>query len=322
MTYPRLSDRTAALAHEQHADALVQFKTLEYSYPDIDDLKAQAQRRGLAVVTRAAMSPVTAGDFDLGQERSGFAQLVRQASIVGRIQGATHVPVNGQGAYTTSTPTAYWTGQLVPIPSYSPTVENYMLEPTKIAALTVASDDATRRADVNVPRLIRSQLVAGLAAALDMALLDPASTAQAHIRPASLVAGQSAQLTGTVTEAVGAALHAVSMGAPLRPHVALSWAHAVTVPGLLRDLRDTGVEILITPGAGDEAVAFDAASLVLAVGAADVELSRAGLVILDDDPAHTGDPVSAWERNLVTFRGQLTANWIIAEGASAYATIA
>lgn len=321
MTYPRLSDRTATLAHEQQADALLTFRTLECNTGDADELTRQAIQRGLALVTRTAVSPVSAADFDLAQERQGFAQLVRAASILGRIQGASVVSPNAQGAYTTSSPTAYWTGQLVPIPCYAPTVDNQVLEPLKLAVMTVATREATRRADVNVPRLIRSQLVQGLAAQLDLALLDPSSTAQTHIRPASLVAGQSAQTTGTVTEAAGAALHAISQGAPVRPHVALSWTHAVTVPGLLRDLRDTGVEVLITPGAGDHIVAFDAASLVLAVGTADVDASGTGVVRLDDDPAQSGEPVSAWEHNLVLFRGMQIANWIIAEGASAYATV-
>ena len=317
---PRLSTLTDDLDLDLRSHDLVRLAIAKVaSYDTASCRDAFHARRQL---TKATVDPIGFPDLDFGIASRAFLALVDRQSIVGQVAGAIRVaPATGIGRMLTR-PTGGWRGEGAPKPVRRLHVRRHA---ARAAQSRGDGRGVSRIRQTPRPRRddgIQAALVSALAALTDAALLTPGNTGTPGVKPASILAGLSATVTSSsAAAAASAALGAISDGAPMRPALVVSFTNAAKSASLIRDLRELGVQVLISPAAGANVVAIDAARLVIAAGDATVSQSTEAVMDLDTAPAGSTPGVSLFSHNLIGFKGERIINWLAGSGAAAYSTV-
>lgn len=322
MDHPRLSTLTTAMDTDVRTGDLVRYAIAKHQSYDTSSLREAFHARR-QLTTKAAVDPLTFADLDFAVASRAFLALVNRLSILGQLPAVTVSPAAGVGRLLTR-PTGGWRGEGTPKACGGMTFDLTGLAPLTVAALTAASVEFVERKDVDATSIITSQLASALAGLTDAALLTPGNTGTAGVKPASILSGLSATVTNTsVGVCAGAALNAISDGAPERPVLVLSFTTALKNSALVRDLRELGVLVLISPAAGANTIAIDAARLAIAAGDASVSQSREANLVLDTVPegSPAGLGTSLWQANLIGFKAERIINWIAGVNACAYSTV-
>jgi len=300
-----------------------------------DDPLALAQllaQRGLSkpvagLVTKAATAPLdlsTGPGVGARSLESAFVAAVARRSVLGQL-GAVQVTGVVNATVEATHPSAYWIGQGSAKP-----LSSFTFTASSLRALTLCAQVAVSRelAELSTPdalSVVQRALLSASAAALDVALLDPASAAIVGVQPASLTNGLVPIVAaGDFANNIGQVLAGISGGAPSKPVLVVSLQTALRLTGL-RELEAAGVRVVVSPAAGSAAIAIDADRIVtiddgvaLRVGTPDVEMS--------DAPANPTIAatvlVSTWQRNLQVVRVEHRVNWTKAADAVATLTLA
>ncbi len=278
------------------------------------------------LMVKAAVAPMdTASGLAPGRPSlAAYLAAVDRQSVLGRI-GAVRVPsANAVGAVQTSTASAFWIGEQSAKPISSMSFAAMSLAARKLAVNVAVSDELIRFGSADVLGLIERASVSAVATALDTALLDPSNAGIANVKPASLLNGVTATAaTGDIQTQAGAALNAISGGAPSRPVLIVSLQSGLRLSAL-RDLEGLGVRVIVSPAAENRLIAIDADGVVfvddggqLKIGTPDVQM--------DDSPTTPGTSatvlVSSWQRNLKIVRSERWLNWAKRGDAVAYVTV-
>ena len=313
----RLADFTADLVTQRAADHLV-MKAIGERVVDPDDLPGWLRARGWN--TKAAVPPTQMGDADLTSETAAFTGLVLRRSVLGRLEGAIRTtPAMDGGTRLLTQPVAAWVGEAVQKPVGTVTFGSGDLSPYKLVSQVVCSVEFVRRADLESVEILREALASGLGKGLDDAAFDPANAGTANVKPPSLTNGVTPVTSSSSAAAVaGAALAALDGAA--RPALVLSLASALQSSGLLADLREGGVQVLVSESAGPNIIALDAERVVLAIGDSMIESARHATMRLDTTPA-SGALTNLWSANLLAFKGEQYASWFAGVGAVAYGVV-
>jgi HK97 family phage major capsid protein len=187
------------------------------------DVKAIA---GTAVVG----SPAWGGELAYPQNlASEFVDLLRAATIIGRLQNLRSVPFNVRVGVQTGGSTVDWVGEGGVKPVGELAFIEALLSQSKVAGIVVLSDELIRLSSPSAEQTVRTDLTNAVQQFIDEQLLDPAVTATAN-RPASLTNG----VTGTPASGTTAADFRTDMNAILGAYDAAG-------------LDTTNVTILMTP---------------------------------------------------------------------------
>lgn len=167
---------------------------------------------------KAAVSAMGSADGLVGDEGSAFAdflEYLRPMTILGQFGAGGvpslrrvpfRVPLIGQ----TSGGEGYWVGEGKAKPLTGFDFTRTTLEPTKVANIAVATEEALRDSSPSAETILRDQLAAALAARLDIDFIDPAKAAVAGVSPASITNGVSfVASSGTDADAVRADVKAL-----------------------------------------------------------------------------------------------------------------
>jgi HK97 family phage major capsid protein len=180
----------------------------EHQYPDMGDLH---------LVLRAAVAAGTTTDAtwasglvqyqDLANE---FIEFLRPATIIGKfgtggIPALRAIPFNVRVPRQTSGGDAYWVGEGQPKPLTSFDFDTLTLRWAKVANIAVITDELARFSSPAAEALVRDALRDALVARIDLTFVDPAITAIADTRPASITNGRTpVTASGTDSAAVRA----------------------------------------------------------------------------------------------------------------------
>jgi HK97 family phage major capsid protein/HK97 family phage prohead protease len=276
-----------------------------------------------------------------------FIEFLRPATIIGKfgtdgIPALRRIPFNVRIIEQTVGGTGYWVGQGAPKPltafGYAP-VTNAI---TKVAAITVLTDELIRLSSPSADMLARDGLRDALVERIDRDFIDPAEAGTANVQPASITNGLTA-LTSAGTSADNARtdlanLLSTFIEANINPTsvvlimpATLALALSVQVnslgqpefPGLsMSGGRLNGIPVIVSQYAAN---ASGGGNLVIAVNASDIFLSDDGQVTIDasreaslqmlDNPTNnsaTATPttmVSMWQTNSVALRAERFINW-------------
>lgn len=130
-----------------------------------------------------------------------FLDLLRPATIIGRIPGLTRVPFNIRVPSMTGDPTAYWVGEGQAKPVSSALFDSTTLTFNKAVGLTVITEELLRFSSPAAEALLRNALTAAIAYLTDRTFVDP-TAAVTGSSPASITNGVSAIApTGTTADA-------------------------------------------------------------------------------------------------------------------------
>jgi hypothetical protein len=317
---PRLSTRTEAHDADLRAQDLVRLAIARSASYDLTSCRDAFYAR--RQFTKTAVDPSVFPDLDLGIASRAFLALVDRESVVGQLTGVIRVaPATGIGRMLTR-PVGGWRREGAPKPCGAFTFDASALAPLTVAAMAAASAEFVRRPDMDATATITQALASALAALTDTALLTPGNTGTVGVKPASILSGLSAAVTNASPAiAAGAALNAISDGAPMRPALVISFINALKSASLLSDLRELGVQVLVSPAAGANVIAIDAARLVIASGDATVAQSTEATLELDMAPAGSTPGVSLFSQNLIGFKAERVIDWMAGPGAAAYSTV-
>jgi HK97 family phage major capsid protein/HK97 family phage prohead protease len=299
----------------------------------------------LVGVVKAAVSAVnTTTDAALIGNEGGFADFVeflRPMTIVGRfgnggIPGVRRVPFRVPLIRQTGGSVGYWVGEGAPKPLTKPAWGRTELSPLKAANIAVATMEALRDSSPSAETLLRDDLAAAIAAAIDTAFIDPTNAGSAGVKPASITNGLTAiQSTGNDAAAIREDVR-LAMAAFIAASNALSsgvWIMSATTALALSMMRTAldqpefpginmnggtffGLPVIVSEYIGDYVVLANATDIWFADdGGVAVDMStEASLQMMDNPTVNSVTPtatdlVSMFQTNSVAFRAERTINW-------------
>lgn len=130
-----------------------------------------------------------------------FAELLRPATIIGRIPGLRRVPFNIKVPRQTGGSSASWVGEGAPKPVGSLAFDQITLGETKVAGIVVMTQELVRFSNPSAEAIVRQDLVDTISQLLDRDFVDPDKAAAAGVSPASITNGVTAVVaTGTTSD--------------------------------------------------------------------------------------------------------------------------
>jgi len=310
----------------------------------------------LATIFKAAVAAGTTTDtawakplVEYQNMTSEFAELLRPATILGRIPGLRKVPFNIKIPRQTGGSTVGWVGEGKPKPVGALAFDQISLGMAKTAGIIVITDELARSSSPAAEEVVRQDLVDQTAQFLDLSFVDPAAAAVAGVSPASITNG--------VTPVIASGTDADSFRADAQALMAKFIAANMSLAGAVWIMTETqalGLSLLLNPlgqaefpgmnavGGGtllglpvitsenipvQAAVtgppAITAGSRIILAKASEILLADDGETMLDvsteaslqmdsapDAPATaTTVMVSLWQMNMVGIRAERYINW-------------
>ena len=120
---------------------------------------------------------------------SEFAELLRPATIIGRIPGLRRVPFNIQLPRALTGTSVGWVGEGAPKPVGRMTFDTLTLRWAKAAGIVVLTDELVRFSNPSAEAIIRQDLIDAMAQFLDRDFIDPAKAEVLNVSPASITNG-------------------------------------------------------------------------------------------------------------------------------------
>ncbi len=136
---------------------------------------------------------------DLANE---FIEFLRPQTIIGKLTAVRRVPFKIRVKRQTGGGSAGWVGEGKAKPLTAQAFDTVTLDFTKIAAITVLTDEVLRLSSPSADTLVRDDLAKAIVQQMDSDFIDPANAGSGAIKPASITNGASnAVATGTTTQA-------------------------------------------------------------------------------------------------------------------------
>lgn len=132
---------------------------------------------------------------------SEFIELLRPATIIGRIPGLRRVPFNIQMPRTTTGSSTGWVGENAPKPVSSMAFDTVQLRWAKAAGIVVLTDELVRFSNPAAEAVVRGDMIDAMAQFLDRQFVDPSVAAVTNVSPASVTNGVSAVVRTGVNQA-------------------------------------------------------------------------------------------------------------------------
>jgi HK97 family phage major capsid protein len=265
-----------------------------------------------------------------------FLELLRPATLLGRIPGLRRVPFNISMPSQTAGGTYSWVGEGAAKPVTRPTYATVTLGMAKAAGIIVITKELARSSVPSAQAAVRDEMIAGMQQYLDNQFVDPAVAAVSNVSPASITNGVSAtSASGDTTDDYRSDINALigtfaTANMPLNGVVLLmSEARAWAIGGLVNEVGAPafpglgvgggslrGVQIVASNAAAleDLIVAVHAPSVLLADdGGVEIDASEEASLQMDSAPDNPTTAstvlVSLWQRNLIALRAERFINW-------------
>lgn len=277
-----------------------------------DSVASRIFKSGFAyeLMTKGPVAGGTTGSWaaELASAESAAAEffsLVRQRSIIGRIDGLRRVPLQTRLVNAATGFQAYWVGEGAAVPVSSASYNENSLPPRKLAALTVVSEELLLSADPAAETFIRDDLANACVATLNSAFLDPANSGTSDVKPASVSNGApSLPATGDGLADIrllidifpGDLERAVLVGSP----ATFAALHdPLILPGLgIRGGEAIGIPAIPATDAGDNLILIDPDGIALGEAGMALRVSKEATISMLDNP--TNNSVTPTATNLVS----------------------
>lgn len=272
-----------------------------------------------------------------------FIDLLRPATILGKLSGVRQVPQNIRLPKATSGTSASWIGEGKAAPVTNAAFGDLEVGSHKLGAVAVFTRDLLRRSEPSAEALVRDDLIAAVVNAVDAAFITSTNAGVAGVKPASIANGAtSAAASGTTAAKVrddvkAAYLAAVAANQPIasgvwimHPNTALALSMMVNATSGQREFPGVdfvtggtfeGLPVVVSTNVPGEPVGgFD---LILAVqneilvaeGGLAIDASTEASLEMDSAPTHdsktpTGASlVSLWQTDSVAIKAIRGITW-------------
>lgn len=263
-----------------------------------------------------------------------FVDLLRPATILGRMSGLRQVPFNVKVPRQTAGASVGWVGETAPKPVSKLAFDQITMPETKVAGIVVISQELARFSSPSAEALVRDDMVAAIAQFTDQQFIDPAVAGVAGINPASITNGVAAIASSGATVAnVMADLSAAMLSMVNIPLASMFWVMNPRTKIALLNMR-TAQDVYAFPEVANGTLRgfpiVDSTAIGIAGGAGTNEgtitLIAAGQVMLADDgqvaidvsteaavamdTAGAGSLTSLWQNNLIGIRAERYIHWL------------
>ena len=290
----------------------------------------------VALYLKAAVAPGTATDATwasplVNQNVSNeFIDLLRPATILGKIPNLRTVPFNTKVPAQTAGGTYGWVGESKPKPVTKLAFSSVSLGYAKAAGIIVMTKELVKLANPDAESLVRNDMVKGIAQFLDAQFIDPAVAAVAGINPASITNGAptAAATTNPMADILGLINHFASNNIDvagvtfiMSPANALSLSFRSNIDGspqypgvTINGGSYKGLTFITSTAAGTNVIALQP-DLILYASDPNVEIdaSQEASLQMDSAPASPADAttvyVSLWQTNTIGMRAEQFVNW-------------
>lgn len=262
-----------------------------------------------------------------------FFSLVRERSLIGKIEGLRRIPLRTRLVTAATGFAAAWVGEGQAVPVSSSTYSEDTLPPRKLSALTVISNELLESLDPAAELLIRNDLVNANVEALNTSFIDPANAGVADVEPASITNGISAipssgdgltDIREMVNVFPGDIGRAVLIGSPS----SLAALHdPIYLPNIgVRGGEALGMPVVAAEAAGDALIMVDPDGIALGEAEMALKVSTQGTIEMSDAPTQeattptAAQQVSLWQTNSTAIMSEKVINWEIARPAVALVT--
>lgn len=315
----------------------------------VEIAKAAGYGNRVETVLKAAIAAGSTTDAGLSvlvenQLMTGeFIDMLRPATIVGKLSGVRNVPQNIRIPRATSGTSASWIGEGKAAPITNAAFGDLEVGSHKLGAIAVFTEELLRRSEPAAEILVRDDLLNAVVQAVDVAFIDQANAGIAGVKPASIANGAtSAAASGTtaakVRDDVKAAYGAfVAANQPIasgvwimHPSTALSLSMMVNATTGLREFPGVdfvtggsfeGLPVVLStnvpgePVGGYDLILAVQNEILLAEGGLAIDASREASLEMDTAPVHdskTPTPaqlVSLWQTGAMAIKAIRGVTW-------------
>jgi len=259
-----------------------------------------------------------------------FLELLRPATILGKIPNLRTVPFNCKVPSQTAGGTYGWVGEAKPKPVTKLAFAAETLSIAKAAGIIVLTEELVRLSNPSAEELVRRDMIAGIAQFLDAQFIDPAVAAVAGVNPASITNGAptAAATTNPLADIIGLINHFVTNNIAVDGVTfIMSAANALALsfrsnldgspqfPGLtINGGTYKGLTFITSQAAGANVIALQPQLILYADdGGVTIDASREASLQMDSAPMSPADAttvyVSLWQTNCVGLRAERFVNW-------------
>lgn len=296
--------------------------------PEVE-LELRAAVAALNTTSTTAAGPLVPTTY----MQNDFIELLRPATIVGRIPGIRRVPFNISVPRQTGSGTYQWVAQGNKKPVSALAFDTVTMLFTKIAGIVVATKELMKFSNPSAEAVIRDDMVRGIAKYIDEQFTDPTVAAVSGTNPASITNGVTAvSASGTTaaafrTDFANMIDNFIANNLPVEQVVLLMPANVALNLSLLtnalggREFPDVGMmggsilgmPIIISQSVGARIIALIPQEILLADdGPVEIDVSEEASIVMDSAPQsspQTTSLVSLWQHNYVGIRCDKFINW-------------
>jgi HK97 family phage major capsid protein len=289
----------------------------------------------VSLYLKAAVAPGTvtdatwAGPLVTQGVAKDFIELLRPATILGKIPGLRMVPFNTKVPSQSAGGTYGWVGESKPKPVTKLAFTSTSLGVAKAAGIIVLTKELILLAEPSAEDLVRKDMIAGISQFLDAQFIDPAVAAVAGVNPASITNGAptAAATTNPMADIMGLIAHfATNNIAVDGVTFIMSAANALALsfrsnldgspqyPGVtVNGGSYKGLTFITSQAAGGNVIALQPALILYADGGIEIDASQEASLQMDSAPMSPADAttvyVSLWQTNSVGLRAERFVNW-------------
>lgn len=273
---------------------------------------------------------------------SEFIELLRPATIIGRIPGLTKVPFKVKVPAQTGGASVGWVGEGAPKPVSALAFSSIVLDISKIAGIVALTEELVRLSNPSAESLVRNDLAAAIVQFMDREFVDPAKAATA-VSPASITNGitgitpsgnDAAALRADISTllasflganlSVGSAVWIMTQAQALRISMMQNPLGQPQFPGIgINGGTLDGVPVVASenlppkggvPANGYPMILALASDILLADdGTVTIDASREASLQMDSAPDNPATAttvfVSLWQANMVGIKAERYINW-------------
>lgn len=290
-----------------------------------------------AVAPGDTTTPAWAGVLVTMQNaQNEFLELLRPATILGKIPGLRKVPFNTLVPVQTGGGTYGWVGQGASKPVGKLALTQVGLGFSKAAGIIVITQELAKLSSPSAEAVVRQDMIAGMAQFLDQQFIDPAVALVTNVSPASITNGAdtAASLDDPFKDIHKIAGFFATNGIPLAGMtIIMSEANALTL-GFIRDGAGNrlfpgmsagggtaeGLNVVASNAAGTNVIGVHPQGVLYAdEGGVEIDVSTQASVMMDSAPVPgTTAFTSLWQNNLIGLRAERMINWNRARPKSVY----
>jgi hypothetical protein len=309
------------IASRRWGEDSVPAKILKGGAYEVFDSVAKAAVEGGARVSGNWAAEIVSAESAMSE----FFGLVRQRSLIGKIEGLRRIPLRTRLVTAATGFAAAWVGEGQAVPLSKASYDEANLPPRKLSALAVFSNELLNSADPAAEMTIRNDLVNAVVDALNASFIDPTNAGVADVEPASITHGVTdipatgdglADIRNLIDTFPGDLDRAILIGSPL----SFAGLHDPNVlPNLgVRGGDAIGIPAIASTAAGDTLTLLDPDGIAIGEAEMALKVSTQGTIEMSDAPTQDSttptpvNQVSLWSTDSTAIMAEKIINWEVA----------